>query len=47
MTDLRDLYAEHIDYLADSWEHKRHMLTDDRCFVEWVEEFHPDRIDEL
>lgn len=34
MTDLQDLYEEYVGYLADSAEHKRHMLTDDRCYAE-------------
>lgn len=47
MTDLRDLYEEYVGNLADSWEHKAHLLSDDRCFVEWVEEHHLERKDEL
>ncbi len=47
MTDLQDLYSEYVDALNDSWEHKTHLLTDDRCFVEWVEERYPERLEEI
>lgn len=35
---LWDLYVEHVDCLRDSYAHKAHMLSDDRCFKEWCEE---------
>jgi hypothetical protein len=47
MDDLTSLYEEYVGGLQDSWEHKRHMLNSDKCFVQWVEENYPDRLDEI
>lgn len=45
--ELIDLYEEYVGELQDSWSHKDYMLSSEKCFVQWVEENHPDRIDEV
>lgn len=47
MEDLRTLFAEWVAYERDSWEHKIYLLNSDECFREWVEEYYPERIDEV
>ena len=47
MKDLESLYVEHISEMVDSIGAKMFMLNSDKCFREWVEETHPDRIGEL
>lgn len=47
MDDLRDLYEVYVDEMRDCLEHKQYMLNSDKCFVEWVEENYPERMDEL
>lgn len=50
-TDQWETYAtctnRYIDEMRDNSEHKSYMLKSDRCFVEWVEEYYPERLDEL
>lgn len=45
--DLNELYDEYCHGLQDSTEHIVYMLNSYRCFVEWVEETYPERMDEL
>jgi len=33
-----ELYVQYIDEMEDSLEHKIHMLSSNKCFVEWVAE---------
>lgn len=47
MKDLESLYVLHIAEMADSIGHKIYMLNNEKCFREWVEENHPERIEEI
>ena len=47
MEDLESLYMIYINNLDTSLEHKRLLLWDVGCFVRWVEENYPDRVNEI
>jgi len=34
-----DNYAQHVDEMQDSYDHKQFMIESDDCFEEWLEEY--------